>query len=225
MQKLGALRSFLVAATLLLGAGSSQAQDWIGPDDSTPSNPQQSQQVQQTAQQRAAAEDSGYLLGTGDRIKVAVFNEENLSGDFDVDNAGLVRLPMIGTTRVGGLTAHGAEDVITQRLAAGYLTTPRVTVTVINTRPFFILGEVNKPGEYPSTANMNALTAVALAGGFTGHAASSTVYIQRQGQTAEREYPADQRTKIYPGDVVRVDDTVFWRIMGFAIPLSGFRPY
>jgi polysaccharide export outer membrane protein len=102
---------------------------------------------------------------------------------------------------------------------------PRVAVSVISYRPFYILGEVNKPGAYPYTSNMTAMTAIALAGGHTTKAVTSTLYIQRQGQTAEREYPADQRTKIYPGDVVRIPDTVFWRIMSYALPLTAVRPY
>lgn len=227
--------AFVLAAALLFcsAPAPAQQQQWqdangkvypMLPDPAAQAAPQNGYPITQAA--AAPVDDPGsYVLGSGDKIKVTVFGEDNLSGEFDVDGSGLVRLPMIGTMLVGGLTARGAEAAITQALAAGYIKNPRVTVTVANYRPFFILGEVNKPGEYPYQNNMNALNAIALAGGFTGKAVTSSIYIQHQGQTVGQDYPADQRTRIYPGDVVKVDDTVFWRVMSYALPLAAVRPY
>jgi polysaccharide export outer membrane protein len=169
----------------------------------------------------------GYVLDTGDKIHLTVFGKdnENLGGDFEVDGTGLVRLPLIGSTRAGGITARALEDSITQALAAGYLINPRVNVAIATYRPFFILGEVSKPGSYAYMNHMNALNAVAMAGGYTPRAVESSIYIRRRGETEEHAYPADQRTEIRPGDIVRVPDTVFWKVMSLIVPLSAYRPY
>ena len=96
-----------------------------------------------------------------------------------------------------------------QKLAAGYLINPRVSAEVTAYRPFFIIGEVNKPGQYPYVNAMNVVTAVALAGGYTYRADDSDVYVRRDGTTREVEKPADASTKIYPGDIIRVTERFF----------------
>ncbi|HEY5347100.1 MAG TPA: SLBB domain-containing protein, partial [Rhizomicrobium sp.] len=95
------------------------------------------------------------------------------------------------------------------------------SVEVITYRPFYIIGAVNRPGQYPYVNNMNALNAVALAGGFTEQAKESVVYVRREGSTVETRLPADQSTVIHPGDVVRVDTTLFWDAVSVISPISG----
>jgi polysaccharide export outer membrane protein len=219
-----AILGLLLAAALSCGIMPSFAQD--APERTAPLTVADNAPAPEPVPADVTGMD-GYVLDTGDKIHVTVFGKdnENLGGDFEVDGTGLVRLPLIGAMRAGGLTARALEDSITRALAAGYLIDPRVNVAIATYRPFFILGEVNKPGSYPYVNNMNALNAVALAGGYTQRAVESSIYIRRRGETEERSYPADQRTEIHPGDIVRVPDTVFWRVMSLIVPLGVYRPY
>ncbi len=153
--------------------------------------------------------DPAYRLGTGDKVRVIVYGEDDLGGEFDVDSSGLVRLPMIGPTQAGGLTVRDFEAAVAARLADGYLRDPRVSAEVTTYRPFYIIGEVNKPGEYAYVNGMNVVTAVALAGGFTYRADDSDVYIRRNGSRAEVEVPANEKTVINPGDIIRISERFF----------------
>jgi polysaccharide export outer membrane protein len=165
---------------------------------------------------------SDYRLGTGDKVRVTVFGEDDLSGEFQIDSTGFVRMPMIGQVRAAGLTAQALEGGLTQAYANGYLLEPRVSVEVTTYRPFYIIGEVNKPGEYSYVNGMNVLNAIALAGGFTPHAVESHVYLRKNGTQREIEVAADQTTQIMPGDIVRVTSSTFWDFMDVISPLSGF---
>jgi protein involved in polysaccharide export with SLBB domain len=165
--------------------------------------------------------NSGYLLGPGDKIRVSVYGEEDLSGEYQIDSSGMVRLPLIGTLRAAGFTSPGLENAIAGSLAQGYLKSPKVNVEVSAYRPFYIIGAVTRPGEYPYVANMSALNAVAFGGGFTDQARQSTVFIRHEGSTNELEMPASQVTMVYPGDVIRVKNTVFWDAMSVFSPLAG----
>ena len=98
---------------------------------------------------RETGNNESYRLGTGDKIKLTVFGQDDLGGEFTVDDQGFIRLPLIGQVKAAGLTILGFEDAVTAKLADGYLRDPRVSVQVVNYRPFYIIGEVNKPGEYP----------------------------------------------------------------------------
>jgi protein involved in polysaccharide export with SLBB domain len=150
-----------------------------------------------------------YRLDTGDKVKVTVYGEDDLSGEFDVDGSGNVRLPLIGQVHAAGLSLKDFETAVEAKLAAGYLVNPKVSCEVTNYRPFTILGEVNKPGEYPYENGMTVLNAVALGGGYTYRADKDEVYIRRKGSQTEVKLPADDRTSVYPGDTVRVDERIF----------------
>jgi len=153
--------------------------------------------------------DQGYKLGSGDRLRVIVYGEDDLGGEFQIDGSGLVRLPLIDEVRAAGLTVLQFGQEVKRKLDDGYLRDARVSVEVINYRPFYIIGEVNKPGEYPYVSGMSVLNAVAVAGGYTYRANNSSVYIRRNGTTAEVSAPADQTTKINPGDIIRVRERFF----------------
>jgi polysaccharide export outer membrane protein len=179
--------------------------------------------VEMSAGQRAVAQDQAvpapsvtdthaaesYRLGTGDKVKMTVFGQDDLGGEFLVDDTGYIRLPLIGQVKAAGLSVHEFEDAVTAKLADGYLRDPRVSAEVTNYRPFYIIGEVNKPGEYAFVNGMNALNAVALAGGYTYRADDSVVYVRRKGSPTEEKDPADQTTSIYPGDIIRVAERFF----------------
>jgi polysaccharide export outer membrane protein len=108
-----------------------------------------------------------YHLGAGDKLRVIVFGEDSLSGEFVVSSAGKVELPLIGAVDVSGLTIAQFQAAVEKALRDGYLKDPRVSAEVENYRPFFILGEVQKPGQYPYTASLTVMNAVATAQGFT----------------------------------------------------------
>jgi protein involved in polysaccharide export with SLBB domain len=158
---------------------------------------------------RETGNNESYRLGTGDKIKLTVFGQDDLGGEFTVDDQGFIRLPLIGQVKAAGLTILGFEDAVTAKLADGYLRDPRVSVQVVNYRPFYIIGEVNKPGEYPYENGMNVLNAVSLAGGYTYRADDSVVYVRRKGSPNEEKEPADQTTIIYPGDIIRISERFF----------------
>lgn len=159
------------------------------------------------AEDKAAAGD--YRLGTGDQLRVIVFGEADLSGQFAVDDTGHIRLPLIGQVEAAGRTLRQFEGDVAASLAQGYLKDPRVSIEIVNYRPFSIIGEVNKPGEYPFAVGMNVLNAVAVAGGFTYRAREGEVYIRHGGSTEEEEVDVGAAAKVQPGDIIRVRERFF----------------
>src|SRR5689334_9941435 len=125
--------------------------------------------------------ENSYHLGTGDKVRVIVFGEEDLGGEFTIDGNGRISLPLIGDLAASGQTASALEQQIESKLADGYLQNPRVSVEITTYRPFYVIGEVNHPGEYAYVNGMSALNAIALAGGYTQRSQESTIYIRRNG--------------------------------------------
>lgn len=203
----------------------------VGPDATAQTYPSQTRySTQQPPQQDRPelvtvlglrqSEDSLYRLGPGDKLRLTVFNETDLSGEFSVDGQGFVRLPLVGQIQAAGLTTFGLESRIGDAfVAGGYLVNPRVAVEITTYRPFYIIGEVSKPGEYAYVNAMTAPNAIALAGGYTDRAVESTILIRRLGTPKEREYQVDETTRIQPGDVIRVERTTYWSIMTMLAPL------
>ena len=150
-----------------------------------------------------------YPLGAGDQIRVTVFNEPTLSGDFFVSGDGDLSLPLVGNVPAGNKTTKDVAAAYARLLADGYIRDPRVSAEVITYRPFFILGEVVKAGQYPYVTGMTALNAVATANGFTPRAKKSKVFIRRRGEEAELEYVLTPNLRIMPGDTIRVGERYF----------------
>ena len=153
------------------------------------------------------AQAAAYRLGTGDKLRVIVFGEEDLSGEFEVDDTGAVSMPLVGDIRASGQTLRTFEAAVRERLSEGYLKDPRVSVQVLNYRPFYIIGEVEKGGEYPFVSGMHVINAVAVAGGFTYRANTSKVFITRGGE--ELEFEVTPELRLQPGDVIRVPERFF----------------
>jgi protein involved in polysaccharide export with SLBB domain len=162
-----------------------------------------------TAATSPDGEPLGYVLGTGDRVRLTVFGEPDLSGEFEVDATGKVSLPLIGDTKIAGLQLRQAEKAVADRLAQGYLASPKVNMEVLNYRPFYIIGEVNQPGSYPYVNGMSVLTAVAVAGGYTYRAKQDRVIITRANDPQQRKYRAAPDTPVLPGDVIQVPERLF----------------
>ncbi|MEN3975901.1 polysaccharide biosynthesis/export family protein [Emcibacter sp. SYSU 3D8] len=150
-----------------------------------------------------------YILGPGDQIRLTVFGESDLSGEFKVGDDGMVSLPLIGQIAAKGLTPAALEQTISDKLTPDYVKNPNVNVEVMSYRPFFIIGEVNKPGSYPYQSGMTALEAVALAGGFTYRAKTEQVLIKRSVGTASGEDLQPIETTVMPGDVIKVRERYF----------------
>jgi len=142
-------------------------------------------------------------------LKLTVFGEDDLSGQFDIDGSGYVSVPLIGSMKAAGMDSRELEGKITEALKGDYLVNPRVSVEVMNFRPFFILGEVNKPGSYPYVNGLTVLNAVALAGGYTARAKTSSVMIIREKNGEKVEVKGDDDTPVYAGDTVRVLERFF----------------
>jgi protein involved in polysaccharide export with SLBB domain len=156
-----------------------------------------------------AADAPAYKLGPGDKVRVTVFNEKDLSGDFDVNDQGEIALPLIGQVKVQGHTISQVEKTITDRYGKDYLVNPRVNVEVLNYRPFFILGEVKNPGSYPYVNGMTVLNAVALAGGYTPRADKSHAMIKHADDPNAAETRVPEDATVLPGDVIRVQERFF----------------
>jgi polysaccharide export outer membrane protein len=156
-----------------------------------------------------AASDDIYKLGAGDKIRVIVYNEPQLSGDFSVSSDGEISLPLIGNVQVGGKPIERVTQEVQARLSDGYLRDPRVNMEVATYRPFFILGEVRSPGQYPYLSGLTALNAIATAQGYTPRARKSTVRIRRFGDQYEQEFVLTPNLRIYPGDTIRLTERFF----------------
>lgn len=156
-----------------------------------------------------AGAGEGYILGVGDKVRVTVFGEANLSGDFAVDSTGMVALPLIGNVKAEGLALRAFESTIEDALKEGYLTDPRVSAEVMNFRPFYILGEVARPGTYPYTSGLTVYNAVATAGGFTYRANKGSVEIKREGVEKAMDVKLTPSLTLQPGDTIRIKERWF----------------
>ncbi|MET3473492.1 polysaccharide export outer membrane protein [Novosphingobium sp. 1529] len=150
-----------------------------------------------------------YILGAGDKVRVTVFNEPNLSGEFAVGSDGTISLPLVGDLVAQGKTTKLVADEFAAKLADGYILKPSVAMEVSVYRPFFILGEVEKPGQYPYANGMTALNAIATAGGYTPRAKRTVVFIRKFGEAAETEYELTSSLRILPGDTIRLGERYF----------------
>ncbi|MFZ5618056.1 MAG: polysaccharide biosynthesis/export family protein [Pseudomonadota bacterium] len=150
-----------------------------------------------------------YKLGPSDKIRLIVYGEPELSGEFSVNARGDISIPLLGEIAANGLTIEGLKAKITAGLAEGFVNDARVAAEVIEYRPYYILGEIGKPGEYPYSAGMTVMKAVAAAEGFTYRARKSSVYIKRADQEQEYKFELTPDLVVYPGDVVRVAERFF----------------
>lgn len=153
---------------------------------------------------------SGYVLEPGNRVRIIVFNEQNLSGEFQIDTSGNLSMPLIGTVAAAGVTSPVLVERIQQVLTrSNYLRDPKVAVEIVSYRPFYVLGEVKQPGEFSFTLGMTVLSAIARAGGYDYRAREGEVILVRIVNGVEEQYRAVERTPILPGDIIRVTERHF----------------
>ncbi len=151
-----------------------------------------------------------YKLGPGDKVRVTVFNEAQLSGEFMVSNSGAIAVPLIGDVQAGGLTPVAFQEAVQEKLASSNMVkSPKVSADVVAYRPYYILGEVTKPGQYPYSIGLTVTKAVATAGGFTYRANNKTVYVTREGSSKEVPLSLTAASWIGPGDTIRIAERSF----------------
>ena len=157
----------------------------------------------------APAPRAGYTLDAGDKLRVVVFGQDGLTNSYSVDAGGNITMPLIGTVTARGLSTAELSAAIGAKLRQGFIREPHVAVEIETYRPFFILGEVTYPGQYPFVANMTVETAVAIAGGFTPRAYHTDVVLSRTvgGQTIRATVPVT--TPVRPGDTITINERWF----------------
>lgn len=179
-------RNALIAVMLMLGLGGCGGSVPLAPNSSL------------------VSADVQYRLAPGDRLHVIVFGEETLTGDYVLTSAGNLTFPLVGNIPASEKTVEELQDALARALGQGYINDPRVSIQVVSYRPFYILGEVNRPGEYPVATGLTIQQAVASAGGYTYRANMRKVYLKRATET--REHLIDLRKA--PGLIVRAGDTI-----------------
>jgi len=158
---------------------------------------------------QAYEHDSGYLVGAGDRLTIRVVGQPDLTGDYIVDGSGLISFPLIKSVKVGGLSAPQVRSLIALRLKQGFLRNPSVSVQTTNLRPFFILGEVNRAGNFPYQNGMTVQNAIAIAGGYSPRANHHDVMLTRKDARGTQTVKVPVTTQLYPGDIVFVRERWF----------------
>jgi len=149
-----------------------------------------------------------YKLGPADQLRITVFNEPGLTGPYVVGAQGTIAYPLVGDIRAAGLTVPEFTEVLRMRLSE-YVRSPSVSVEVANYRPFFILGEVTRPGTYPYQVDITVMNAVATAGGFTYRANRSRVFVRHANEPEEHAYELTPSTPVLPGDTIRIGERIF----------------
>ena len=153
--------------------------------------------------------NSSYRLGANDVIKVQVYGEDALTTETRVGGDGKISVPLLGVLEVKGLTVKETAELITKRLADGFLKNPRVVIYITKYRNFFVSGEVKNPGGYSYEEGLTVLKAVTLAGGFTNRASEGRVKIKRLKGKVEETIPAKLDDPVFPDDVIVVPESFF----------------
>ncbi len=150
-----------------------------------------------------------YRIGAGDTLDITVFGHDDLSSEVLVDGSGRISLPLLGQVDAGGKTIAELQALITEVLDRDFIVEPRVSIEVTNYRPFYILGQVNKPGSYSYVEGMTVRMAVALAGGFTRRARESSVVVIRAEHPERDSIDAELDDRLFPGDSIEVERRLF----------------
>jgi polysaccharide export outer membrane protein len=155
------------------------------------------------------AETNSYPLDSGDKLRVVVFGQEGLTASYSVDTSGNITLPLIGAVRARGVSTAGLQQAIAAKLRNGFVREPHVAVEVEAYRPFFILGEVTLPGQYPYVPNMTVETAVAIAGGYTPRAFKQKIELTHQINGLTERRVVSPNYPVRPGDTVHIAERWF----------------
>lgn len=157
--------------------------------------------------QTAGLED--YRLGPGDRLKVTVFGHPQESGEFEIDGSGNLAYPLLGRVPARGKTLPDLQEFIRVELDKRFIVDPRVSIEVLNYRPFYIYGEVNRAGSYPFVSGLTIRRAVAIAGGFTRRARREPVRLIRERANGVEKISSELDVPVLPGDIIEVRRRLF----------------
>lgn len=194
---------FIFATLLLSGCVSNSTTNWAKNTSGFVSSPSNTQNP-------AVVQTVPYTVGQGDRLHVRVFGEPTLTGDHTVDGRGAISMPLLRSVQVAGLTTRQVEQQIARQLRRRFLRNPNVSVEIRTFRPFYILGEVRRSGQYPYVDGMSVQTAVAIAGGFTARARRSRVKVTRRDTTGNsRTLSLSRSETLLPGDTIVVEERFF----------------
>ena len=162
-------------------------------------------------QVRGAAKSEGgtYTLDAGDKVRVMVFGQDTLSNSYTVDASGRITMPLIAAVSARGLTPTQLSGAIASQLKQSFIRDPSVAVEIEVYRPFFVLGEVTYPGQYPYVPNMTVENAIAIAGGFTPRASKNSVTVRRMAQGDPISHDRPLQYPLRPGDTVTVSERWF----------------
>lgn len=150
-----------------------------------------------------------YRLGTGDRIRIDVYGEPDMSIEVTLEGAGSINYPLLGRIQISGMTVKELEELIAKRLRSGYLVNPSVRANVLHFRPVYVIGQVRKAGAFPYVEGLTVEKAIALAGGMTDIASTRKIYILREGVTQNRREHAKLETPVSPGDTIVIEESLF----------------
>jgi polysaccharide export outer membrane protein len=154
--------------------------------------------------------DAGYRLGAGDKIRVVVLQDTEFSGDYEVNASGGISVRMLGPVQIVGKTIPEIEELLRDKYKAqGYLVAPRLSVELVSMRPFYIIGEVSRPGQFPYVNCLRVIQAIAIGGGFTRRAGKTRLTIKRFYSAAAEEEYVTEDTLVEPGDVIRIGERWF----------------
>lgn len=157
--------------------------------------------------QNAGLED--YRLGPGDRLKVTIFGHPQESGEFEVDGSGNLAYPLLGRVPARGKTLPALQEFLRVELDKKFIVDPRVSIEVLNYRPFYIYGEVNRAGSYPFVSGLTIRRAVAIAGGFTRRARREPVMLIREREKGVEKLQSEIDIPVLPGDIIEVRRRLF----------------
>lgn len=162
------------------------------------------------AEHRISPDDlKSYRLGVGDKIRLNVFGETELSGTFEIGSAGQISLPLVGDIPAAGLDVNGLRESAVHRLSSGYLKNPKISIEVVGYRPIYVHGEVKSSGEFPFKNGLKLRDAIALAGGYTYRANQSYVVLARDGTKRDTRIGMPTDILVMPGDNIRVPERYF----------------
>lgn len=157
----------------------------------------------------ADSDIADYKIGVGDKVRIKVFNEDTLSGEYVVGANGKISFPLIGDISAVDSTAAMVANAIQTKLGEGFLASPSVSAEVVAFRPIYVLGEVNHAGEIPFTPGLTVLNAISSAQGFTYRAQERYVLLTRSGSPQETKVEVTPSLRVYPGDTIRVVQRYF----------------
>jgi len=159
--------------------------------------------------ERVSASTQSYQLGANDLLRIIVFDEPDLTTETEVSGHGTIKFPLLGEISVKELTVKEVEETLIQKLKAGYLNNPKVTVSIVRYRNFYVSGEAKNPGAFPYQEGLTVLKAITLAGGWTDKAAKGDMKVLRRVDGEEQMVSVELEETILPDDIIIIPESLF----------------